>query len=640
MDRLNLEDVDMTRALESGALRATEIASTIRVLESFTGGGGAAAPSVVAVTAAGATGPGFLTVDKPAGGTDGDYYVVYVQIGDYDTNYVDDNITLAVSGFSTTPDGKARAAQAIQGPGTGQTLTQWFWRKYDGTEGATFTVTGHDGSHWSGVGCFLVRGLPATWNPAVRCQASWSIGPLPIESVTIPANTLMLVGYKDWNAQAPSSRPAGWTEHLRQASMTFYSYLYTAAGPTAVDTIVASNSSTNLNFCTVLYSNPPTVFTDSFNRWDVNKYDGGTGDMSLGPNWAGADPSGSGTGAWGIVSNVAGKQAGNDYMTALDDTGSLNHWAEFVVAGYGTFDYIVVNARRPANGAVLDGYLLFLPPDNSGLTIGKSIGGGYSDVHKVPYPAVSNSYLIRIECEGNTIRSYLNDYLMDTQTDSDVDGIVRGGRYCGINANGGNIDNFRCGPLPYTPNVYGNSDTFSRYDSHANIGAPWVTVLGEPTLNTNRVIAYSSGVDNAAFYNTANFGNDHSSECVVVAGSDYSSLGPAVRMSGPLGSACTYYKYAIDNFGRVQVWRRTSDGTYTQLGSDYNSGLTTGSTVTLKLSAVGSTITGYVNGVERHSVTDTTLPTGKPGFAIFYNGSTGSLDDWVGANAAGLLPPD
>ena len=88
-------------------------------------------------------------------------------------------------------------------------------------------------------------------------------------------------------------------------------------------------------------------------------------------------------------------------------------------------------------------------------------------------------------------------------------------------------------------------------------------------------------------------------------------IGPTVRSQN--GGQDTYLGIYFWNNGtpQLRLYKRTA-GTFTQLGSSYDSGpLPAGTKLTL--SAIGSTISFQQDGTTRIAVTDTTLTGGAPG---------------------------
>src|SRR5262249_58697210 len=79
---------------------------------------------------------------------------------------------------------------------------------------------------------------------------------------------------------------------------------------------------------------------------------------------------------------------------------------------------------------------------------------------------------------------------------------------------------------------------------------------------------------------------------------------------------------------QLRIYERTA-GNWAQLGPSYNSGpLAAGTTLTLQ--AIGSTLTLLQNGIQRITVTDTTLTNGAP--AIYSYGAA-TADNWSAGTA-------
>ena len=78
------------------------------------------------------------------------------------------------------------------------------------------------------------------------------------------------------------------------------------------------------------------------------------------------------------------------------------------------------------------------------------------------------------------------------------------------------------------------------------------------------------------------------------------------------------------------LFQRSGTNTWTQLGSTYNSGALPAGTQ-LQVTAAGSKISLLQNGVQRISVTDTSLTGGQPGIISY---GTGTADNWSGGDVA------
>jgi pectate lyase len=88
-------------------------------------------------------------------------------------------------------------------------------------------------------------------------------------------------------------------------------------------------------------------------------------------------------------------------------------------------------------------------------------------------------------------------------------------------------------------------------------------------------------------------------------------------------SSTSYYYLALRSSGTLEL-KKLSSGSSTTLASKSFS-VSTGSWYTLRLEARGSTLTGYVNGAQQLSATDTAFASGKIGLATFY--ASASFDD-------------
>lgn len=169
-----------------------------------------------------------------------------------------------------------------------------------------------------------------------------------------------------------------------------------------------------------------TVFTDDFNR----------ADGPLGTGWT--------HNTWQVISNQAARDNNDDFATFKTDTTSSDMWVEAQVipnSGFG-----VINLRHATGTDTGNAYLGFWDP--SGLwAIGKVNSGGYSGLASTSAPGGISSVKLRLEAQGTTLRLYADDVLVLTTTDSD-----HTGHFAGLNAGNGPVfDNFRCGPLPWTP---------------------------------------------------------------------------------------------------------------------------------------------------------------------------------------------
>jgi len=144
------------------------------------------------------------------------------------------------------------------------------------------------------------------------------------------------------------------------------------------------------------------------------------------------------------------------------------------------------------------------------------------------------------------------------------------------------------------------SDNFNRADGA--IGTNWTAHIGNFTVSSNAVLP-TGGAMNVATFNTELSSSDNYSESVC---SSYSS-GPDSGLMCRYNSGA-YYAYWYENLSSSSGYKLTKfSGTETRLGS--YSASTTGAR-TIKVYSNGSTIKGFVDGVEKVSVTDTTITSG------------------------------
>lgn len=188
-------------------------------------------PDVVAATVVGGS-PSMNVVPKPAGGQAGDYYVIWFVPSDNSSPPTG----LAVAGFST--DG---VAQGVSGA-----HAQWFWKKYDGTEGTDFTVTGN--SNWCGTGCFLVRGLPTVWTPVIATAnfSTAAAAPTVMPARAMPANSMALIANKDYTTYSPPVAGATVLATAGGNCYSLYKQRFDAAGNCGPDNVPTGGSSPNL----------------------------------------------------------------------------------------------------------------------------------------------------------------------------------------------------------------------------------------------------------------------------------------------------------------------------------------------------------------------------------------------------------
>ena len=173
------------------------------------------------------------------------------------------------------------------------------------------------------------------------------------------------------------------------------------------------------------------------------------------------------------------------------------------------------------------------------------------------------------------------------------------------------------------------TDNFNRADG--GLGAGWTAISdGAMSIASQQVIG-TVGQNTGEIRTGETYASDQFSQISVTstALSGGQWIAAAVRMqnSGQNAYAGLYYW----NFGspELMLFLRTG-GAWTQLNAVNTAALAAGTT--LKLQAVGSTISFLVNGAQRLSVTDTTLTGGAPGIMAYGNATA---DNWAGQDATG-----
>ncbi len=178
------------------------------------------------------------------------------------------------------------------------------------------------------------------------------------------------------------------------------------------------------------------------------------------------------------------------------------------------------------------------------------------------------------------------------------------------------------------------SDDFNRPDG--GLGASWAAMSdGGLSIASQHVIG-TANAQAGDIRAGESYGSDQYSQIEVTStqltGGQW--IGPTVRSQN--NGQNTYLGIYFWNNGtpQLRLYKRAA-GTFTQLGSSYNSGpLPAGTKLTL--SAQGSTIAFQQNGTTQIAVTDTSLTGGTPGIMTY---DTGTADNWTGGTGSPPPPP-
>jgi len=173
------------------------------------------------------------------------------------------------------------------------------------------------------------------------------------------------------------------------------------------------------------------------------------------------------------------------------------------------------------------------------------------------------------------------------------------------------------------------TDNFNRANESPVLLAPWRMGSTQADsawqLFSNQAIpAVASFV--AWTYYDSTWTGDHYSQGTIggpAIGSLFIGVGVRMQSTGERG-------YVLWDSAGTYKLERDDAGTFTTLISTIANSPSGGDV--LKLQAVGSTLTAWVNGSIVGTVTDTTYSTGAPGMVGYGNSAQVTLDDWEGVD--------
>jgi hypothetical protein len=174
------------------------------------------------------------------------------------------------------------------------------------------------------------------------------------------------------------------------------------------------------------------------------------------------------------------------------------------------------------------------------------------------------------------------------------------------------------------------SDDFNRADG--SLGADWTGIRNGGLSISSHAVMGRSGLA-GDIWTAGTFTSDQYSQIEVTSkqltGGQW--IGAAVRVQN--GGRDAYVGVYFWNGGKPELLLFSrSKGSWTPLAS-YSSGPLAAGTQ-LKLMVAGSTIVFLENGVQRLSVSDSSLSGGAPGIMIY---GTGTAGDWSGGHVAGIV---
>lgn len=171
------------------------------------------------------------------------------------------------------------------------------------------------------------------------------------------------------------------------------------------------------------------------------------------------------------------------------------------------------------------------------------------------------------------------------------------------------------------------TDNFTRADA-ATLGANWTDIAGQTSewsIVSNKAAWVQDGTYCMDIYSGAGWtgGNDQYAEMTINTKVTLSDGGPMVRASAT-GNGYSMIindtdNVALGNSMSVTIYKWVS-GTPTQLHNGTATVISAGDVV--RLAVQGTTLTGYVNGVSKTTITDATFSTGTPGMFGSNNGTS------------------
>jgi hypothetical protein len=185
------------------------------------------------------------------------------------------------------------------------------------------------------------------------------------------------------------------------------------------------------------------------------------------------------------------------------------------------------------------------------------------------------------------------------------------------------------GKKPIVPTGSSFTDNFNR--ANAGVGANWTASSDGGLLVVSGKVRGNGSSATDSYWTANTFNDDQFSQITALVNdlpTDYA--GVTVRQQGTGGQA--YYLgiyFWHSGSPLIQLYKHTVGGTYTQLGSSFSTGAI-GIADTLRIEAIGSTITVKLNGMPVITQTDTSIPSGgSPGIQM--NGFP-TADDWIGGS--------
>jgi hypothetical protein len=201
--------------------------------------------------------------------------------------------------------------------------------------------------------------------------------------------------------------------------------------------------------------------------------------------------------------------------------------------------------------------------------------------------------------------------------------------YSLVRADAGLVGYWRFGESQHGLDTFNSTTGTSLTARSADDGSTWTVSAGTTPVITSAKRLRRVGANGFdAYDNDAPGTADYSVEADVCIVTDNGAYYTGVSGRVNTGAGNSYYAQLDETSGYFQLWKKVSN-TSTQLASSGSSySLAAGTTYTLRLSMVGSTISVYVNGAQVISVTDSSVT--AAGSGGIFNWGGGSATDTTG----------
>ena len=360
------------------------------------------------------------------------------------------------------------------------------------------------------------------------------------------------------------------------------------------------------------------VYTDDFNR------------ASLGANWSlppGEDQ------VPHIVSNQLAAVT-DDYEAAYYSAGTFNadHYSQAKITTLVDIDFELLVRVDPGT-ADLACYMMEVIGDGSGnvvIYIGRFDGIGgltWPLADLVDRPKLGDTYKLGVS--GSTLYLFRNGELLFTWTDPDP---LTGG-YPGVGsaAAATTMDDWEGGDFAEPDSII-FADNFNRAnEAPLSQGGHWATGGGYANgcrLVSNRAVA--GATTPCGSYRTESYGDDQWSQATIAAMPNH-ELHICIRSQGAAGAG--RYALVIDPDGSWYAAIKRGDASWGDFADEnYISPPAIEAGDVVKISAVGSLVSVYINGALCFTGTDTEWASGCPSIAFMSGETACALDDWSGGS--------